>query len=455
MENSKNHGMIDNVYEVINTGKSIDKLPWDELFNSMYTDWLKRKTECTPIPVLQRYLFDVQSYSKRLLCLSKLQDAAYAQIKDDSHAQEWNEEFSSYIRYNERLRELKDNGYEVIPQWDKKVTPMDEISLLMENLTPEELVAYTALAKQIYELNQKKKSKYSLFSYSLIFRSSSSAKVGAMSIFEFSREFICMEKYRSKYIARRTECVPSIIPISRKHCEQCIEIYIRERIKHIREELLAADDTRPTPDDKECMKIMHEQDKKIVQLMSTVHEDGPIMDMLFMMASKIKKFDTEDIALGKEGMNRMVRMMQTYLQCLEKKINETNTPSVKMQSVQYNGPVYYGTVNNITNNFATPTETEDVQSIAEPTEDPIESVIFTPKARHEHKEAVIIQSLTKSIAGRKDKTRAFVQELKSWQESEYVDAHFNAQVMFDELSKILPIPFGYEVFKKHYNNTRA
>ncbi len=100
--------------------------------------------------------------------------------------------------------------------------------------------------------------------------------------------------------------------------------------------------------------------------------------------------------------------------------------------------------------------TEDVEDVT-PEEQPesIDSIIFTKKAKVEHKEAYIIDVLLKSVQGRKDKTRAFVQELQIWQKNEYVDAHYNAQVMYDELAKILPLPFGYEVFKKHYNNTRS
>ena len=68
-------------------------------------------------------------------------------------------------------------------------------------------------------------------------------------------------------------------------------------------------------------------------------------------------------------------------------------------------------------------------------------------------EAYIIEALQKSVYGRKDKTRAFVQELQSWQEQAYIDAHYNARTMYDELDKLVPLPFGYEVFKKCYNNT--
>ncbi len=84
----------------------------------------------------------------------------------------------------------------------------------------------------------------------------------------------------------------------------------------------------------------------------------------------------------------------------------------------------------------------------------IDSIIFTKKARQEHKEPYIIQALQKSVLGRKDKTRAFVQELHDWQNQAYVDAHYNARVMYDELEKLMPISFGYDVFRRLYNSSR-
>ncbi|MBO4250317.1 MAG: hypothetical protein J5884_03575 [Paludibacteraceae bacterium] len=100
-------------------------------------------------------------------------------------------------------------------------------------------------------------------------------------------------------------------------------------------------------------------------------------------------------------------------------------------------------------------ECEDSQPVQEETPEAIESIIFTKKAKKEGKETYILQALQKSVQGRKDKTRAFVEELQEWQKQGYVDAHFNARVMYDELDKLTPLPFGYEVFKKHYNNTRC
>ena len=98
---------------------------------------------------------------------------------------------------------------------------------------------------------------------------------------------------------------------------------------------------------------------------------------------------------------------------------------------------------------------EDIEDItpSEPTET-VDSIIFTKKAKVEHKEPYIIAALQKSVQGRNDKTRAFVQELHDWQNQAYVDAHYNARVMYDELCKLMPISFGYDGFKRLYNNSR-
>ena len=85
----------------------------------------------------------------------------------------------------------------------------------------------------------------------------------------------------------------------------------------------------------------------------------------------------------------------------------------------------------------------------------IDSIIFTKKAKKEGKIPAIIDALRKSMQRRRDKSRALVEELAFWQKDEYVDAHYNAQVMYDEIAKIIPLSFGYEAFKQHYNHTRS
>lgn len=95
---------------------------------------------------------------------------------------------------------------------------------------------------------------------------------------------------------------------------------------------------------------------------------------------------------------------------------------------------------------------EDIEPVQE--EKPIDSIIFTKKAKKEGQIPTIIQAFKSVLANRRDKSRALAQEVKVWQKDEYIDAHYNAQVMYDEIVKIMPLPFGYEAFKQHYNNTR-
>lgn len=100
-------------------------------------------------------------------------------------------------------------------------------------------------------------------------------------------------------------------------------------------------------------------------------------------------------------------------------------------------------------------DTENIQPVEEEKPETIDSIIFTKKAKQEHKEAYIIKALQKSVQGRNDKTRAFVQELHKWQNETYIDAHYNARVMYDELEKLMPISFGYDGFRRLYNNSRT
>ena len=116
----------------------------------------------------------------------------------------------------------------------------------------------------------------------------------------------------------------------------------------------------------------------------------------------------------------------------------------------------FGVINFYENNNSHPNKeqaqkVEEIIPLDEP--EPVDSIIFTKKAKKEGKEAVIIEALKNSVQGRKDKTRAFVRELQGWQKENYIDAHYNAKVMYDELEKIIPLTFGYETFKKYYNNT--
>lgn len=150
--------------------------------------------------------------------------------------------------------------------------------------------------------------------------------------------------------------------------------------------------------------------------------------------------------------NTITSMEEKYTQIIGTQYKQDNN-----QGTIYNGPVtihqYPASPSSVTSEFNSDIPSSSSVS-SEFDSDIPDSIIFTKKAHQEHKIPIIVQALQKSIIRRKDKTRALVQELQSWQKDNYIDPHYNAQVMFDELQKIIPLPFGYEVFKKHYNNTR-
>ena len=79
------------------------------------------------------------------------------------------------------------------------------------------------------------------------------------------------------------------------------------------------------------------------------------------------------------------------------------------------------------------------------------SSLFTKKAHTEGREGEIIQALQQSLVGRQDKARALVEEIRHRQREGYIDPHYNARVMYDELDKILNLPFQYGGFRKYYN----
>lgn len=120
----------------------------------------------------------------------------------------------------------------------------------------------------------------------------------------------------------------------------------------------------------------------------------------------------------------------------------------------------HGTINHIENSAVTiingqtrEESTEACQPVEDITPEPqaVESFIFTKKAQKESKEAEIILALQHSFNGHQDKARALVKEVRLWQHEGYIDSNYNARVMYDELNKIIVLPFQYGGFRKYYN----
>lgn len=79
------------------------------------------------------------------------------------------------------------------------------------------------------------------------------------------------------------------------------------------------------------------------------------------------------------------------------------------------------------------------------------SCLFSKKAQREQKKDEIIEALQQSMNGRQDKARALVEEVRQWQKEGYLDSNYNARVMYDQLNRIITLPFQYGGFRKYYN----
>lgn len=111
------------------------------------------------------------------------------------------------------------------------------------------------------------------------------------------------------------------------------------------------------------------------------------------------------------------------------------------------GPIYSECNVTINHGQTTVQQPEDIT----PEPATVTSCVFTKKARQEQKEADITAALQRSLSGRNDKARALVEEVRQWQKDGYLDPNYNARVMYDELNKIITLPFQYDGFRKYYN----
>ena len=191
-------------------------------------------------------------------------------------------------------------------------------------------------------------------------------------------------------------------------------------------------------------------------------EEGVTLYDRFLRSAE-KHFAEEDFLIDTHAQIQQLQAENTRLisENITLKYTIATMEKERPQTIVYN----YGTYNDIHDNphstiyTTTPTSDPDVPEdssfTSEFDSDISDSIIFIKKAKKEGKIDLIIDALRKSMQGRRDKSRALVEELAFWQKEEYVDAHYNAQVMYAEITKIIPLPFGYEAFKQHYNHTRS
>ena len=149
-------------------------------------------------------------------------------------------------------------------------------------------------------------------------------------------------------------------------------------------------------------------------------------------------------------------IMDELLALRQENMQLKNTISY-MENNQYN-QFNIGTQNNYTgctinHYYAQPTATLPTEEVPteEPSTEPICSPLFMRKALKENMVEEIVQSLQRSLSGRQDKARALVEAVRQWQRDGYIDPNYNARVMYDELNRILTLPFHYDGFRKYYN----
>ncbi len=250
---------------LVGDNRSLDTFPWTDFTRALYERWIKQRDIYSPFTAFQEALFPIDSYSQRISCLTCLQQAVNEVIDDEQHQKEWTDDISALIKYNERLRELKQQDIIITaPKWEDNICTMDEVSLLFEHITPEELVAFMQVMPQfIVWLKPKRSLKNLLSFYSHIYGEKRIAGLSNKSITDFLIDYRIASLLRSimiagKSVLRSIQFKP--LPISFRN--ECFEIYIRERTKKIYEQLVEADDTRPyPPTEQECLGVMLDQDK--------------------------------------------------------------------------------------------------------------------------------------------------------------------------------------------------
>jgi hypothetical protein len=355
-------GVSKEEYQYLNKGEKLEEFQWNKFFLGMYEDWIDKTDIHTPFAYLQKFLFPVHSYSKRIECVRYLQEAAIDLIDNELYSKEWSDDLAGYIRYNERLRDLKAQKFTVTPGCYSKVCWLDEVALLIEHIAPEEMLAFVTQAKRVEDLLSIRRSpKHVVTYYSLIFRENSTAGIGNMRLFNFCLEFVSIEGHRAQLISTNKGLpYTPLRPVSDECRTQCLEIYIQERIKHIREEIMEHDKTRPyKPSDYECMKLMYEQERNTVEAMVLIHNDeltpawikskinAPeiLEESQRRCEIKVKQLEEaygaecctvkgEDDIWGTihDKLDYLVLLMQCYIRLLEVKINNEASKSSVVQA---------------------------------------------------------------------------------------------------------------------------
>lgn len=334
-------------------GKQVNEIS----FRDVYKVWLGKIDTMTPFAFLEAFLSDITTYSERIEQVKKWQKDAIDIIENDYYLNEWHDDFASYIRFCERLRELKEEEISVIKDESSRSFHRKEITLLMEYITPQEMIAFTSLFDRINDFYSVRRSpKYLLTYYSLIYRENSIASIGSLNLLDFAMRFTAMEMLRTYLLIEHDiNDILKIEPVSKSIRTKCLEIYLKERIRCLREKNSEEDDTRPYPlSDLECMHIIYSQDIAFVTALTFIRNDKELNDKLLddschseqLYAEmqnyrlKVEQFKKayglsykvvpaeELIPIGDDLIEHMHKLMQCYIRLLEENMKENTNDAI-------------------------------------------------------------------------------------------------------------------------------
>ena len=293
------------VTDTINSGIPLREIPWDEfvtLVELMHT--IKHENIFI---VLRDTLFQIPSYSKRISCISFIKQAAYLSASPMC-IQDWEQACGVLTNYYSRLRELASKGLAITNKWANDAASMDELSFLFEHISADELIVLMQITSGFITPNKDIPQTGDTITYiSRIFGMKPSADVGAYLMPTFCTRLQSVNTMRLAFTnGRHIDNPPVSAQLDISLRNQCFDIYIDQRIKIIRDDLLAADDTLPTiPSDIECLQQMLETDKVLYDRMEHTLDECMQMkdDSLEMIDKRLFENYSEEVIKKCEELN--------------------------------------------------------------------------------------------------------------------------------------------------------
>ena len=343
-------------------------------------------SKCTLLEILRDALYPIKPYSKRLKCISFLKKTAYDFVKDPDILKEWEEVCAILNRTTNRVRELVAEGKTVTKKWDGVNEAMDEFSFLMENITPEEMTSFIHLApSHLAHAKLTGSGENALYDMYSIFGAKENDDIGTLPARSFCFRLFTINYIRNVYTYSTPMPYDKVTaPLPPDLRNQCFEIYIQQRIKLVREELMEKDETRPSiPSDLECLQLMFKRDGFKMEKLDKMMNSPKVPARFENKYNVSKEFFDSAVHLVVSNVYNVVSLFKCYYRYLEEKINKIQNQENMPQNITYkiensgSGDVVIGPKNvyqNAPSEIGTPqeatAEAAQPETPAEPTQQP-------------------------------------------------------------------------------------